>query len=95
MLLLTKKDFPDVSERAFHIDIARKYYTKDWIIQRIKDMSWMKLNTVQIHFSENEGFRLESKVHPEVMSSQYITQEEMKEIIQVAKDNKVKIIPLI
>lgn len=87
------KDFPDVSERAFHIDIARKYYTKDWIIQRIKDMSWMKLNTVQIHFSENEGFRLESKVHPEVMSSQYITQEEMKEIIQVAKDNKVKIIP--
>ena len=87
------KDFPDVSERSLHIDMARKYYSKNWIIQRIKDMSWMKLNTIQLHFSENEGFRLESKKHPEIMSKKYITQEEMKAIIKVAKDNKIKVIP--
>ena len=54
-------DYPDIEERSLHLDIARKYYPKDWIINEIKEMSAMKLNTLQLHFSENEGFRIESK----------------------------------
>lgn len=86
-------DKPVLKERSFHIDIARKFYTKDWIIDRIKEASWLKLNTVQLHFSENEGFRIESKTHPEVMSKEYITQAELKEILAVAKKYHVDVIP--
>lgn len=86
-------DYPDVKERALHLDMARKYYTKDWIIKRIKQMSFLKLNTLQLHFSDNEGFRIESKRHPEIMSDEYLTQDEVKEIIRVGKEYGVDIIP--
>ncbi|MFD1884455.1 family 20 glycosylhydrolase [Paenibacillus wenxiniae] len=86
-------DYPTLSERSYHIDMARKFYTKDWLIQQVKESSWLKINTLELHFSENEGFRLESKVHPEVMSPEYITQAEMKEILAVAKQYQVDIIP--
>ncbi|MDQ0359875.1 beta-N-acetylhexosaminidase [Breznakia pachnodae] len=65
----TITDYPDMEERSLHLDIARKYYPKDWIINEIKEMSAMKLNTLQLHFSENEGFRIESKTHPEIVST--------------------------
>lgn len=86
-------DYPSVEERALHIDMARKFYTKDWIIRRIKQMSFLKLNTLQMHFSENEGFRIESKSHPEIMSEEYLTQQEVKEILAAAKQYGVEIIP--
>ncbi|KAI7246316.1 hypothetical protein KC345_g12085, partial [Hortaea werneckii] len=51
------------------------------------------LNTLQLHFSENEGFRLMSEQHPEVMSGEYLTKEQMKEIICTARRYHVAIIP--
>ncbi len=86
-------DYPTLPERSYHIDMARKFYTKDWLIQQVKESSWLKINTLELHFSENEGFRLESKVHPEVMSPEYITQAEMKDVLAVAKQYQVDIIP--
>ncbi|WP_194949454.1 family 20 glycosylhydrolase, partial [Actinomyces trachealis] len=86
-------DQPAMPVRSLHLDAARKYFTKDWIIKQIQEMSWVKLNQLQYHFSENEGFRLESKTHPEIMSSEYITQEELKEIIAAGAKYHVEIVP--
>ncbi len=86
-------DYPDVAERSLHIDMARKYYTKDWIIDRIIQMSYLKMNTLQLHFSEDEGFRIECESHPEVMSDEYLTKDEIREIIAVAKQYGVSVIP--
>src|SRR5699024_5012693 len=61
-------DYPDLPERRLHVDMARKYITKDWIIQHIREMSYLKMNTIQLHFSENLGFRIESDVDPEIVS---------------------------
>ncbi|SPT53916.1 Chitobiase precursor [Actinomyces bovis] len=86
-------DQPAMSVRSLHLDAARKYFTKDWIINQIREMSWVKLNQLQYHFSENEGFRLESKTHPEIMSSEYLTQDELKEIIAEGAKYHVEIVP--
>ncbi len=86
-------DYPDIAERSLHIDIGRKFYTRDWLIQRIREMSWMKLNTLQLHFSENEGFRIECESHPEVMSEQYLTKEDIRELLAVAKTYGIQVIP--
>lgn len=86
-------DHPDAKVRGLHLDMARKYYTKDWILSLIRSMSKRKLNTLQLHFSENEGYRLECLSHPELMSDQYITRAELKEILQCAKDHFIEIIP--
>ncbi len=53
----TVRDMPDTLERTVHLDVARKYLTKDWIKNYIKEMSWMGYNALELHFSEDGGFR--------------------------------------
>lgn len=53
----TAADTPDTKERTVMLDCARKYYTKEWICNFIREMSWMGYNTIELHFSEDGGFR--------------------------------------
>lgn len=55
---------PDYPERAFFLDCGRKYYSPDWIKDMIREISWSNMNAIYIHFSEEMGFRLESKTYP-------------------------------
>ncbi len=86
-------DYPQVEERALHIDIGRKYFTVEWLKHIIKQMSISRLNTLQLHFSENQGFRLECETYPEIVSADYLTKVEMRQIIAYAKRYGVMIIP--
>lgn len=86
-------DYPMMQERALHLDMGRKFYSVDWIKARIREMSRLRLNMLQLHFSENEGYRLESKRHPEVMSEEYMTQDELAEVLKEATAYQVTIIP--
>ncbi len=86
-------DYPAVKERAVHIDIGRKYYSVDSLKNLIKQMSFCRLNTLQLHFSENEGFRLQCATYPEIMSDKYLTKAEVRQIIATAKRYGVTIIP--
>ncbi|MBQ2384560.1 MAG: family 20 glycosylhydrolase, partial [Oscillospiraceae bacterium] len=52
-------DTPDTVQRAVSLDCGRKYYTKDWICNFIREMSWMGYNTLQFHFSDDSGFRFD------------------------------------
>ena len=91
-------DYSDVEDRSFHLDCARKFFTKDWIISLIKDLSWQKYNSIQLHFSENEGFRLQSDALEAIdgfqyVNNQYLTKQDMLEIIRVANEYHIEVIP--
>lgn len=91
-------DYSDVEDRSFHLDCARKFFTKDWIISLIKDLSWQKYNSIQLHFSENEGFSLQSDTLEAIdgfqyVNNQYLTKQDMLEIIQVANEYHIEVIP--
>lgn len=53
----TAADAPDTKERTVMLDTGRKYYTVEWICNFIKQMSWMGYNSIQVHVSEDGGFR--------------------------------------
>lgn len=53
----TGNDSPDTAERTVHLDLARKYYTAEWVKNFIKQMSWMGYNALELHLSEDGGFR--------------------------------------
>lgn len=55
----TAKDEPDTVQRAVSLDCGRKYYTKNWICNFIRQMSWMGYNTLELHFSDDSGFRMD------------------------------------
>ncbi|MDY4703081.1 MAG: family 20 glycosylhydrolase [Thomasclavelia ramosa] len=86
-------DYPNVAERRVHVDCARKYISKDWFIRQIREMSYMKMNALQIHFSENMGFRIECETDPAIVSDQYLTKIEVREILAEAKKYGIKVIP--
>ncbi len=50
-------DSPDTKERTVHLDLARKYYTVEWVKNFIRQMSWMGYNALELHLSEDGGFR--------------------------------------
>lgn len=60
----TVEEKPDYPERAFFLDCGRKYYSPEWIEDMIREISWSNMNAIYLHFSEEMGFRLESKTYP-------------------------------
>ena len=65
----TLQDKPDTEERTVHLDVARKYLTKDWIVNYIKEMSWMGYNALELHFSEDGGLRADLWGDPSLYTS--------------------------
>ena len=86
-------DWPGTGERALHLDAARKYYSKDWIIERVRDLSRNRMNTLWLHFSDNEGFRIASDRHPELPSLHHLTKDEVREIIRTANAYHIDVNP--
>jgi len=86
-------DWPCTNERGLHLDAGRKYYTKDWIMERVKDLSRNRMNVLWLHFSENEGFRIDSERHPEVPSRFHLTKDEVREVIALCGELFVDINP--
>ncbi len=55
----TIKDAPDTKERTLHLDCARKYLTPEAIKNYIAQISWMGFNAIELHMSEDGGFRMD------------------------------------
>lgn len=47
-------DYPDYKERGFMLDVGRKFFTKEFLIDYIKLLSYFKMNTFQLHLNDNK-----------------------------------------
>lgn len=52
-------DTPDTPQRIVSLDCGRKYYSKNWICNFIREISWMGYNALELHFSDDSGFRID------------------------------------
>lgn len=86
-------DYPETRERGLHLDAGRKFYTKDWILERIRELSRNRMNVLWLHFSENEGFRIASDRHPEVTSLFHLSKDDVREIIRAAQAYRIDLNP--
>ncbi|MGP3982052.1 beta-N-acetylhexosaminidase [Streptomyces sp. KR80] len=86
-------DRPDRPQRGLQLDIARKHFTADWIEARLREMAGLKLNQLGLHFSDDQGFRLESSSHPEIVSRQHLTKAELRRILDLAERLHITVIP--
>ena len=60
-------DWPDFGYRGIMLDISRNYVAKGQDLYRFIDlMSYYKFNTLQFHFADDEGWRLEIPGFPEL-----------------------------
>ena len=101
-------DSPRYNFRAIMLDPARHFIPVKDVKLFIDQMARFKFNTLQLHLTDDQGWRIEIKSHPELTekgafrvhdgSSQgpdngYYTQEELKEIISYAADRNIEVIP--
>ncbi|WP_151772006.1 beta-N-acetylhexosaminidase [Streptomyces abyssomicinicus] len=87
------QDEPAKAKRGLMLDIARKFYSADWIETRIREIADLKYNEFGLHFSDDQGFRVESAEHPEIVSDPHLTKAEVRRIVDLARSLHVRIVP--
>ncbi|MBC9714420.1 family 20 glycosylhydrolase [Streptomyces sp. TRM66268-LWL] len=89
----TARDWPLKPERGLMVDVGRKYFTPRWLAAHIKELAYLKLNYLHLYLTDNEGFRIESDSHPEVVSSEHLTKSEIRQLIALAARYKITVVP--
>lgn len=91
------QDSPRFAWRGLMIDVARHFIPVDVIERNIDAMTAVKMNILHLHLSDDEGFRIESKVYPGLQKKgsygEYFTQAQIKELITYAKKRGIIIVP--
>ena len=60
------KDKPQFAYRGMHLDVSRHMFSVDFIKKYIDAMSMLKMNTFHWHLTDDQGWRVEIKKHPEL-----------------------------
>lgn len=60
------KDSPRFGYRAFMLDVGRNFHPKEEVFKVIDLMAMYKLNTLHLHLTEDEGWRLQMPSLPEL-----------------------------
>ncbi|MFJ2812472.1 glycoside hydrolase family 20 protein [Streptomyces sp. NPDC087294] len=87
------KDQPAKQIRGFMLDIARKDFSESWIEDRVRELGDLKYNELGLHFSDDQGFRIQSKTHPEIVSKVHLTQAQVTKIIKLAESRHITVVP--
>ncbi len=91
------EDTPRFRWRGLMIDCGRHFEPVPVIKRTLDGMAAVKLNVFHWHLSEDQGFRIESKLYPKLagMGSDglYYTQEQAKEVVAYARERGIRVIP--
>lgn len=88
-------DQPRYSHRGLSFDCSRHFFAVPVVKQVIEELSQVKMNVLHWHLTDDQGWRIESRVFPKLheTSGQYYTQEEIRDIVEYARVRGVEIIP--
>ena len=100
-------DKPRFAHRAVMIDPARHFLPVEDVKFFIDQMARFKFNTLQLHLTDDQGWRIEIKSHPKLTETGafrnngktpspdngYYTHDDIKELIAYAEQRNIEIIP--
>ncbi|MFI5336230.1 MAG: beta-N-acetylhexosaminidase [Opitutales bacterium] len=91
------RDHPRFSWRGLMIDVARHWQPPEVIRRNLDGMAVVKLNVLHLHLTDDQGFRIESRTHPELpgrgSDGHFFTQAEMRGIIAYAHERGIRVVP--
>jgi hexosaminidase len=94
---VTVHDQPRFPWRGLLIDVCRHWEPIEVIERNLDGMALVKLNVLHLHLTEDQGFRIESRTHPELQSEgsdgQFFTQTQIREIITYAAQRGIRVVP--
>ncbi len=91
------EDQPRFAWRGLLIDVGRHFMPLQTIKRNIDGMAMVKLNVLHFHLTEDQGFRIESKIYPKLhqegSNGYFFTQEQIKDIIHYADQRGIRVVP--
>ena len=91
------QDSPRFRWRGLMIDVSRHFQPIDVIKRTLDGMAAVKMNVFHWHLSDDQGFRIESKVFPKLtdMGSDglFYTQDQAREIVAYARERGIRVVP--
>jgi len=97
-------DRPQFEYRGAMLDVARHFFSVEDIKKYIDVLAYYKYNTLHLHLTDDQGWRIEIKSWPRLTevggstevgggSGGFYTQEEYKHIVNYAADHHITIVP--
>lgn len=99
-------DEPRFGYRSCMLDPCRHFIPKDAILKQIDILSMFKINTLHLHLTDDQGWRIEIKKYPKLteigskriegegtIHQGFYTQEDIKEIVDNAAKHYITVIP--
>lgn len=104
--VVTINDKPRFTYRGVMLDPCRHFFPIEVVKQQIDRLSAYKINRIHWHLTDDQGWRIEIKKYPELLTAGaqrvegdgsihkgYYTQEEVKEVVAYAKAHHIEIVP--
>jgi len=94
---VTIDDTPRFPWRGLMLDSGRHFMPLAAVRQTLDGMEAVKLNVFHWHLSEDQGFRVESKLFPKLQGmgsdGNFYTQAEVRDILAYARDRGIRVLP--
>jgi len=94
---VTIDDKPRFPWRGLMIDSGRHFIPLPVIERNLDAMEAVKLNVFHWHLSDDQGFRVESKVFPLLQqkssSGLFYTQDQIRHLVEYARDRGIRVVP--
>lgn len=93
----TIRDQPRFPWRGLLVDVSRHWEPVDVILRTLDGMALVKLNVLHWHLTDDQGFRVEVKSHPELAGEgsdgHFYTQEQIREVVAYAARLGIRVVP--
>ena len=91
------EDRPRFPWRGLMMDVARHWTPLEVVLRNLDAMAAVKLNVLHWHLSDDQGFRVESKLYPQLQKAgsdgHFYTQTQIREVVEYARDHGIRVIP--
>jgi hexosaminidase len=91
------RDQPRFPWRGLMIDVSRHWEPIEVIRRNLDGMALVKLNVLHLHLTDDQGFRIEIKSHPELTErgsdGNFFTQQQIKDIVSYASERGIRVVP--
>jgi hexosaminidase len=94
-------DAPRFRWRGLLIDLGRHFFGKEALFKIIDEMGAYKLNTLKLHLTDYEGWRVEIPAYPKLTEvgslvdgkPQYLTTADVQDIVRYAGERHIIVVP--
>ena len=91
------EDRPRFAWRGLMLDVSRHWMPLAVVKRNLDAMAAVKLNVFHWHLSDDQGFRVESRLFPKLQQlgsdGNFYTRDEIRQVLAYARDRGIRVIP--